>query len=98
MSRQLREGDRVSATGTVLGISGDNHAMIEMPTGDLLACPSDALTLLTPAEPPMGAVVVKDDVAWILLSDGWCTYGFAGRTPWSELADGDVIHVPGGGA
>jgi hypothetical protein len=109
MSRQLRAGDRVSATGTVQRIAptlmdpeivcgvvafdGDDYQ-----TGEGTAISVEALTLLTPAEPPVGSVVVKDGVAWVRLSDGWCTYGLAGTFHWSKLADGDVIHVPGGDA
>jgi hypothetical protein len=100
MTRPLRAGDRVRATGTVMSIGGPDRALIQFEGGisETALINTEDLALITPAEPPVGSVVVKGGVAWVRLSDGWCTYGLAGTFHWSKLADGDVIHTPGGDA
>jgi hypothetical protein len=100
MTRQLRAGDRVTATGTVMSIGGPDRALIQFEGGisETALINTEDLALITPAEPPRGSVVVKDGVAWMRLSHGWVTYGLPNAFPWSDIADGDVIHVPGGDA
>lgn len=102
MSRPLRVGDRVAATGTVI-ITGDPY---EAPTvkwdahGDWTAewqHDAEALTLIAPAEPPVGSVVVYDGQAWVRQIGGW--YQCDGDDAlWPDLSDGDVIFTPGGDA
>ena len=101
MSRPLRVGDRVTETGTVWCIDSLGMARVDFDgDGAIYKAPSD-LTLIEPAEPPVGSVVVKDgtaylhefhdDVAWTCATDGQCHR-------WSDLSDGEVIFTPGGGA
>jgi len=61
----------------------------------------NALTLIEPAEPPVGSVVVKDGVAYMHeFTDGnaWTTAKDGMCHPWADISDGEVIFTPGGGA
>jgi hypothetical protein len=108
MTRPLRTGDRVSATGTVTYI-GSLDIDVQWDPAD----PADkgvyewghaprALILIEPAEPPVGSVVVKDGVAWTRYStqaldendvSWWECSGSS--TVWEHISDGTVIHTPG---
>lgn len=112
MSRPLRVGDRVTATGTVTDPHGDGDVLVRwdgysdgqgswiLPAG---------VTLITPAEPPVGSVVVKDGVAWTrfrrqMKADAevcWFRQVTAfddEYVMWAVISDGDVIFTPGGDA
>jgi hypothetical protein len=110
MTRPLRVGDRVTATGTVqrvtstlldqtirvaiVAFDGDDYQTSEGTAMDI-----NALTLIERTEPPVGSVVVKDGKAWVRHDDYWHTHGpdwtCAG---WSDISDGEVIFTPGGEA
>ena len=105
MSRQLRVGDRVTATGTVRNLSkyyldGSDAITVDV-DGDLKGSfifDASALTLIAPAEPPVGSVVVKDGVAWVRSGPvGWLSHDGEYRI-WDDISDGEVIFVPGGDA
>jgi len=108
----VRPGDRVTATGTVqrttstlldpsirvaiVAFDGDDYCTHEGTAVDV-----NALTLIEPAEPPVGSVVVKDGVAYMReFSDAaaWTTARDGKCYRWSDLSDGTVIHTPGGDA
>jgi hypothetical protein len=103
MTRQLRVGDRVTATGTVTRIAGHNaYVRWEGEQQKISRWHSGAaLTLIEPAEPPVGSVVVKDGVAWTreffaLTEEALQWRGDSGmRQRWADLSDGDVIFQPG---
>jgi hypothetical protein len=105
MTRPLRVGDRVTATGTVTDVSGSHRYTVKF-DGDAMyrnGLPPEALTLIEPAEPPVGSVVVKDGVAWTRYHARWYTESVAeGVGPrvgkWRDLDDGEVIFTPGGDA
>lgn len=103
MSRELRPGDRVTATGTVRHVGRyalDNSPAVTVSIdGDVkgsFVFDGSALTLIEPAEPPVGSVVVKDGVAWTRTLRDWHAHirGYEYAT-WTDLSDGDVIFVPG---
>ena len=101
MSRPLRVGDRVTATGTVWCIDSLGMARVDFDgDGAIYKAPSD-LTLIEPAEPPVGSVVVKDGTAWIRWNTGIGAHWrneHGDQDLWVNLSDGEVIFTPGGGA
>jgi len=96
-------GDRVTATGTVTYASKHDAVCdvhIDGEDGTRHSFAAAALTLIEPAEPPVGSVVVKDGVAW---SRGKANGDEPWWSPtrsvgWSEISDGEVIFTPGGDA
>jgi hypothetical protein len=59
--------------------------------------PPEALTLIEPAEPPVGSVVVQGGIAWVR-DHGNRWYGIGRGGPlaeWPDLSDGEVIFQPG---
>ena len=109
----MRPGDRVTATGTVqrvtstlldqtirvavVAFDGDDYQ-----TGEGTPVDVNALTLIEPAEPPVGSVVVKDGVAWVRGRDGdeepWWNAASDDTCVWTYISDGEVIFTPGGDA
>jgi hypothetical protein len=94
-------GDRVTATGTVAGVSASRRYTVRF-DGDGMyrnGLAPDALTLIEPAEPPVGSVVVKDGVAWVRNSgDYWVNNAVDQTRAWPLIGDGEVIFIPGGDA
>jgi len=98
VSRPLRVGDRVTATGTVTRHGTTPEVFLVKLDGAYSddALEARALTLLEPAEPPVNSVVVKSGVSWVRNSIGsWVAVGvdLAARK-WSDLSDGEVIFEP----
>jgi hypothetical protein len=100
VSRPLRVGDRVTATGTVSTVEpAEGHVTVNFdgttaPNGFYIK-DADALTLIAPAEPPVGSVVVKDGVAYQrrgILERWYHPWGAA--IEWGDISDGDVIFQP----
>jgi hypothetical protein len=106
MTRPLRVGDRVTATGTIAGPVGIGYPdgwRVTWTDGDAPVwqspVPTSALTLIAPAEPRVGSVVVKDGVAWVRDRAGWRDVtGYRGCREWDDISDGEVIFIPGGDA
>jgi hypothetical protein len=105
--RPLRLGDRVTATGTVMDTRDVEYAVVRW-DGDGVArrsAPYAILTLIEPAEPPAGSVVVKDGVAWTRMPDDyfhsplgpWLS-SYGDQEFWPGLSDGEVIFTAGGDA
>jgi hypothetical protein len=105
MTRPLRKGDRVTATGTVVGDAVFSLSYVRWDgtsEGGGEEISTAALTLIEPAEPPVGSVVVKDGVAWtrepFTLSGGkhgtWRANSGM-RRRWSDLSDGEIVFQPG---
>jgi hypothetical protein len=106
MSRPLRVGDRVTATGTVSKFHGYNNGIVSIrfdgcsvPNGFYIQ-DADALTLIAPDEPPVGSIVVLEGVAYIReFSEGagWTTPSTGICYRWDNyISDGDLIFTPGG--
>lgn len=108
MSRPLRVGDRVTATGTVDDPHGDGDVLVRWDgysAGQASWILPNALTLIAPAEPPVGSVVVKDGAAWTNMAEGcysdplgpWSD-AEGNNVFWPDISDGDIIFTPGGEA
>lgn len=109
--RRFRPGDRVGLTGTVTNVSADRvdgtPKMVYVKFDDALdefgfdvGVNDRALNLLEPAEPPVGSVVVFDNVAYTRWWDGgpeshnWESSVPGGSRKWSDIFDGTIIYVP----
>lgn len=110
-TRRFRPGDRVGLTGTVTSVGADpidgTPKMIYVKFDDALdefgfdvGVNDRALNLLEPAEPPVGSVVVFDNIAYTRWWAGdsenynWESSVPSGSRKWSDISDGTVIYVP----
>lgn len=107
-SRPLQAGDRVTAVGTVRdALEGWVRVLFDDAETTNIFTHGDiqALTLIAPAEPPIGSVVVKGGVAWVhvgrfenghVVRDGWYEplSGIFGTWDDGFLHDGDIVYQP----
>lgn len=82
----------------IVAFDGDDYCTHEGTAVDV-----NALTLIEPAEPPVGSVVVKDGVAWVWACKDspkfhWIDPLTESWAEWSDISDGDIIFTPGGDA
>jgi hypothetical protein len=103
VNRPLRVGDRVTATGTVTYVGVFIHVDLDGDARFSRSAVTDPATwtLIEPAEPPVGSVVVKDGTAWIRWNTGIGAHWrneHGDQDLWVNLSDGEVIFTPGGGA
>jgi hypothetical protein len=100
MTRPLRVGDRVTATGIVEESSPGLLVRFEggISTTWLTDGEAERVTLIAPAEPPVGSVVVKDGVAYVHISGPGSCWRSTDATPivdnWCNISDGDIIFDP----
>jgi hypothetical protein len=97
MPRTFKPGDRVTLTAEVhSGLDSDGEYFIHLVGSNRSTyARHEALTLIAPAEPPVGSVVVKDGVAWTRGCFDWADYN-DDRAAWSDLSDGEIIFTSGG--
>jgi hypothetical protein len=103
--RTLKVNDRVSATGTIVGIEED-QAVVEWDGVGPARLRQwnhslDALTFIEPTEPPTGSVLVKDGISWMhegpateTDKDSWWSPVKQKWVQWEAVKDGDIIFIP----